>query len=201
MNLLNSLKNRLFLLLWCGQTLSRLGDSIYRVALVWWVLQRTGSAAAVATILIFSYVPMLLFLLLGGVAIDRFSRSKVMLISDLARATIVFIVSLLSFGGHLELWHLYIASAVFGTVHAFFQPAYTVIVPEIVSAEHLTSANSLTTLSKQLADVAGPAIGATIVALAGTSTAFAVDGLSFILSAYCLLPLLKLPVSNLSTRR
>jgi len=70
MGLLKSLRNRLFLLLWCGQTLSRLGDSVYRVALVWWVLQKTGSAAAVAKMLIFSYSPMLLFLLPGGIAID-----------------------------------------------------------------------------------------------------------------------------------
>ena len=201
MNLLKSLHNRLFFLLWSGQTLSRLGDSIYRVALVWWVLQKTGSATAVAKILIFSYVPMLLFLLLGGIAIDRFSRSKAMIISDLARAAVVFIVSLLASGGHLEVWHLYIASGIFGTVNAFFQPAYAVIVPELVSGEALTSANSLTNLSKQLADVAGPAIGASIVALAGTSIAFAVDGLSFIISAFCLLPILRLSVSSTSVGR
>jgi MFS transporter, DHA3 family, tetracycline resistance protein len=201
MSILKSLHNRLFFLLWCGQTLSRLGDSIYRVALVWWVLEKTGSAAAVAKILIFSYLPMVLFLLLGGIAIDRFSRSKVMLLSDLARAAVVFIVSLLASGGRLEVWHLYIASGVFGTVNAFFQPAYTVIVPEIVAAEDLTSANSLTNLSKQLADVAGPAIGASVIALAGTSMAFAVDGFSFIISAFCLLPLLRLSVSSVSPRR
>src|SRR5437016_11831336 len=127
MSLLQSLRNRLFLLLWCGQTLSRLGDSVYRVALVWWVLQKTGSAAAVATMLIFSYVPMLLFLLLGGIAIDRFSRSKVMLLSDVSRAAIMFMVTLLAYSGSLQVWHLYIASAIFGTVNAFFQPAYTVL--------------------------------------------------------------------------
>src|SRR5258705_11651179 len=121
MSLLKSLHNRLFFLLWCGQTLSRVGDSIYRVALVWWVLQKTGSAAAVATILIFSYVPMLLFLLLGGIAIDRFSRSKAMLLSDLSRAAVVIVVSLLASGGRLEVSHLYIASGIFGPAHAFFQ--------------------------------------------------------------------------------
>ncbi|MCA1604311.1 MAG: MFS transporter, partial [Acidobacteria bacterium] len=200
MTLLKSLHNRLFFFLWCGQTLSRLGDSIYRVALVWWVLQKTGSATAVAKILIFSYVPMLLFLLLGGIAIDRFSRSKVMLLSDLSRAAVVFIVGLLASKGHLEVWHLYIAAGIFGTVNAFFQPAYTVIVPEIVATETLPSANSLTTLSKQLADVAGPAIGASIVAIAGTPAAFVFDGISFIISALCLLPLLSLSISRVSIR-
>jgi len=79
--------------------MSRLGDSVYRVALVWWVLQKTGSAAAMAKIFIFSYAPMLLFLMVGGVVVDRFSRSKAMLVSDISRAAIVFVVSLLAYAG------------------------------------------------------------------------------------------------------
>jgi DHA3 family tetracycline resistance protein-like MFS transporter len=200
MPLLKSLHNRLFFLLWSGQTLSRFGDRVYQVALVWWVLQKTGSAAAVAKILIFSYLPMLLFLLVGGIAIDRFSRSKVMLASDLSRAAVVFVVSIFAVGGQLEVWHLYIASGVFGTVDAFFQPAYTVIVTETVPTEALPSANSLTNLSKQIADVAGPALGASIVALVGTPVAFVIDGLSFIASALCLLPLLGVSVSRITER-
>jgi hypothetical protein len=62
-----ALKQRSFMLLWTGQVISRLGDSLYRVALAWWVLERTGSATAMGTVLIFSFTPMLLFLLLGGV--------------------------------------------------------------------------------------------------------------------------------------
>ena len=201
MTLFQPLSNRFFFLLWCGQTLSRLGDSVYRVALVWWVLQKTGSAAAMAKIFIFSYAPMLLFLMVGGVVVDRFSRSKAMLVSDISRAAIVFVVSLLAYAGRLEVWHLYVASAFFGTVNAFFQPAYLAIVPEIVPSESLPSANSLTNLSKQVTDVTGPAIGASIVAFAGGATAFAVDGLSFIISAFLLLPLLGLLASSAHVRR
>jgi len=200
MNLFQSLRNRSFLLLWSGQTLSRLGDSVYRVALVWWVLQKTGSAGAVARMLVCSYVPLLLFVLLGGITIDRFSRVKVMLLSDLSRAAVVFTVSILAAWGQLEVWHLYVASAVFGSVNAFFQPAYTVVVPEIVATEALTSANSVTNLSKQLADVAGPALGAMILALTSTSIAFFVNGFSFVVSAFCLFPLLKLSTSNSISR-
>jgi MFS family permease len=200
MKLFQSLRNRSFLLLWSGQTLSRLGDSVYRVALVWWVLQKTGSASAVARMLVCSYVPLLLFVLLGGITIDRFSRVKVMLLSDLSRAAVVFTVSILAAWGQLEVWHLYVASAVFGSVNAFFQPAYTVVVPEIVATEALTSANSVTNLSKQLADVAGPALGAMILALTSTSIAFFVNGFSFVVSAFCLFPLLKLSSSNSTPR-
>ena len=184
--LFKSLTYRSFALLWSGQAISRLGDSLYRVALAWWVLERTGSASAMGAVLIFSFTPMLLFLLLGGAAVDRFPRVRVMLVSDLMRGAVVSLVALLAFSESLEIWHVYVASTVFGFVDAFFQPAYTAAVPEVTPKEALPSANSLTSLSGQLAGIAGPALGASIVALGGTATAFALDGLSFFISAVCL---------------
>ena len=85
MKLFSALKHRGFALLWSGQAISHLGDSLYRVALAWWVLEKTGSAAAMGTVLVFSMAPMLIFLLLGGVAVDRFPRIRLMLGSDLLR--------------------------------------------------------------------------------------------------------------------
>jgi len=63
MNVLHSLRHRPFAWLWTGQTISRLGDNLYRIALAWWVLEKTGSAVAMGTVLVFSQIPMLLFLL------------------------------------------------------------------------------------------------------------------------------------------
>lgn len=193
MVLFRSLRQRSFALLWAGQTLSRLGDSLYRIALAWWVLEKTGSATAMGKVLIFSLTPMLLFLLVGGVVVDRFHRLKLMLASDVLRGSIVLVVAFLAQTHQLEVWHVYAASALFGAVNAFFQPAYAVIVPEIVPAEELTSANSLTVLSKQLADIVGPTLGAAAVALGSAPLAFAFNGLSFFISAACLAPLLNLP--------
>ncbi len=172
-----------------GQTISRLGDNLYRLALAWWVLEKTGSAAAMGTVLIFSFLPMLIFLLIGGVAVDRLPRGRVMLTSDVLRGAVVAVVAALAFPQTLEIWHVYIASMAFGFVDAFFQPAYTAIVPEIVSSENLPSANALTNLSGRLTGIVGPALGAAIVALGGTPTAFALDAVSFLISALCLIPL------------
>lgn len=196
MKLFRSLKNRSFAWLWTGQTISRLGDSLYRIALAWWVLEKTGSAAAMGTVLIFSSIPMLIFLLIGGVAGDRFSRSRVMLTSDILRGVLVAVVTLLAFANQLQLWHIYIASIVFGLVDAFFQPAYSAIVPEITPQEALPSANSLTSLSGQVSGIAGPTLGAIIIAAGGTSTAFALDAVSFFISAICLLFILSMPITQ-----
>src|SRR6266487_1272046 len=119
--LFQSLKHRWFALLWSGQTISRLGDSLYRVALAWWVLEQTGSATAMGTVLICSFTPMLIFLLIGGVAVDRFPRVRVMLASDLLRGLVASSVALLAFSQLLEIWHIYVASIVFGFVDAFFE--------------------------------------------------------------------------------
>ena len=189
MNLFKSLTHRPFALLWSGQTASRLGDSLYRIALAWWVLQKTGSATAMGVVLVFSSVPMLIFLLVGGVATDRFPRLRVMLISDILSGLVISLVALLAFTGWLEVWHIYIASILFGLVKAFFYPAYTATIPEITPKELLPSANSLTSLSQQGASIIGPAIAAGIIAFSGTSTAFVLDALSFFISAACILPI------------
>jgi len=188
-----SLTHRFFTLLWSGQTISRLGDSLYRIALAWWVLEKTGSAAIMGTVLIFSTVPMLLFLLIGGVVVDRFNRARLMLASDLLRGIVVVIVAGLAVSQQLEVWHIFLASTIFGIVDAFFQPAYTSIVPDLTPSEALPSANSMTSLSGQAAGIIGPALGASLIALGGTPVAFMLDALSFFISAACLIPLLKVP--------
>ncbi|HVN15727.1 MAG TPA: MFS transporter [Anaerolineales bacterium] len=187
MNLFRALHYRPFALLWTGQTISRVGDGLYRIALAWWVLEKTGSATAMGTVLIFTSVPMLLFLLVGGVVVDRLPRARVMLVSDFALGIIVAVVSVLAYTNLLEIWHIYVAGIVFGLAEAFFRPAYTAIVPDVTPREALTSANSLTALSQEVAGIGGPAIGAAIVAAGGTSLAFALDAVSFLISVGCLI--------------
>lgn len=196
MHLFRALTYRPFALLWTGQTISRLGDSLYRIALAWWVLEKTGSATAMGTVLIFSSVPMLLFLLVGGVVVDRLPRSQVMLVSDVMQGLIVAAVALLAFENLLQVWHIYVASILFGLAEAFFRPAYSAIVPDVTPREALTSANSLTSLSTEIAGIGGPALGAAIIAAGGTSIAFALDALSFLVSAVCLLAIVSLPQIN-----
>jgi MFS family permease len=190
-----ALRQRPFALLWSGQTISSLGDRFYQVALAWWVLEKTGSAVVMGTVLICSDVPMLVFLLLGGALVDRWPRLPVMMLSDLVRGLAVGLIAALAFVNALQVWHIYVISLIFGSVDAFFQPAYRASVPEIVPVDHLPSANSLTSLSGEISGIIGPALGAGMVALGGTPSAFALDALSFFVSVACLLPILRLSVS------
>jgi hypothetical protein len=198
MAVFRSLSHRPFALLWSGQTVSRLGDSLYSIALAWWVLEKTGSAAAMGVVLICSTIPMILLLLLGGVVVDRLPRVQLMLASDLVRGALVALIAFLAFQQWLELWQLFVLSALFGVVRAFFYPAYTAIIPDLVPAEMLPSANSLRSISLQVAQIIGPGIGAAIVAFGGTPLAFALDGASFLISAGCLAPLPQAPAARTS---
>lgn len=106
MNVLQSLKHRTFTLLWTGQTISRLGDNLYRIALAWWVLEKTGSAVAMGTVFVFSQIPMLLFLLVGGVVVDRLPRIRIMFIADLLCGLVVSFIAIFSWLDLLQIWHV-----------------------------------------------------------------------------------------------
>ncbi len=191
MNILRSLRHRSFALLWTGQTISRLGDSLHRIALAWWVLEKTGSATAMGTVLVLSQIPLLVFLLIGGVVVDRFPRLRIMFMSDLLSGLVVTFIAVFSWLNLLRIWHIYVASLLFGFVEAFFFPAYQSVIPQIIPPDMLTSANSLNGLSGRVTGIIGPMIGAGLVAAGGTPLAFALDALSFFISTICIFPVMR----------
>jgi len=195
MNFLSALTHRPFALLWAGQTVSRLGDNLHRITLAWWVLEKTGSATAMGTVLVLSQIPLLFFILIGGIVVDRFPRIRIMFLSDLLSGTVVTFIAVFAWLDVLEIWHVYIASLVFGFVEAFFFPAYHAVIPQITPPDMLTSANSLNGLSQRMMGVIGPIAGASLVAVGGTSLAFGLDALSFFISAVCIFLILR-SVSN-----
>jgi MFS family permease len=181
-----ALSSRTFAILWSGQTISSLGDGAFMTAVSWQVLLLTGSATAMGLMMIAQTLPMILFLLLGGVVADRFPRKQVMLLSDASRAVAVLAIAVLALTHTLQLWHLILLSLFFGIVRGFFMPAYQALIPHLVSKERLASANSLTELSYQIYALLGPLVGASCVAFGGPAAAFGLDGLTFLISALCL---------------
>jgi MFS family permease len=187
MAVLASLKYRAFAFLWTGQTVSRLGDRIYDIALAWWVLEKTHSAIAMGGVLIAAFLPTLVFLLVGGVVADCLPRLGIMLASDLARGVLVAGMALLAFLGYLPLWPIFGISFCFGLLDVFFLPAYSAVVPQLLPATDLPSGNALRVLSDHAMAIAGPAIGAGLIAVGGTPVAFFINAASFFVSALCLL--------------
>ena len=182
------LKHRDFRLLWSGMCASMLGDGVFLVAIAWQVYALSNAPAALAVVGIAMTVPTIVFLLVGGVVSDRFDRRRVMLAADVIRGLAVATMAVLSLSGALEVWHIVGLVAVYGAGQAFFAPAFDAIVPDLLPASELAQANSLDQFVRPLAlRLAGPALGGVLIDVVGVGAAFALDAVSFGVSAGCLL--------------
>jgi MFS family permease len=182
-----ALRIRDFALLWAGMSISLIGDGVYFVALAWQVYDLSGSPTALSVVGVAWTLPLALFVLLGGVVTDRVERRRVMIAADLVRALAVAVIGILSLSGTIELWHIVVMAAVFGTGDAFFGPAFTSIVPQIVPRELLLQANALDQFVRPLGFMLlGPALGGWIVATFGPGEAFVFDAGTFLVSALAL---------------
>ena len=129
----------------------------------------------------------MLLLLVGGTVVDRMSRRLVMLVSDSVCGVCVGAVAILIAAGRAGLWELAALTAAFGVASAFFRPASTAIMPDILPPGPLVSASSLSSLSQSLAQfLLGPLTGGIIVAVTGPAWGFGLDAASFAVSAGCL---------------
>lgn len=184
--LLAPLRVRDFALLWAGQAVSLLGNGVFTVALSWEALS-LGGARGLSFVLVATFVPSTALLLAGGVVSDRRSRRTTMLACDVVQAAAVGVLALVVALDVARLWHLALAGAVAGGASGFFLPASTALLPEVVPRELLVAANSLNTVSRLTAGrLAGPALGGLLVAAGGTGVAFAVDAVTFVVSALSL---------------
>jgi len=165
-------------------TISLVGDGIFLVAMAWQAYELWNAPAALALVGIGITIPTIAFLLPAGILSDRLDRRSLMLYADTARALVIGGLALLSLTGHLEFWQLVVIVALYGVGTAFFTPAFEAVVPDIVPAADLASANSLDQFVRPIAlRLAGPALGGVLVASLGAGGAFAVDAASFLASA------------------
>jgi DHA3 family tetracycline resistance protein-like MFS transporter len=182
------LRRRDFRLLWIGMCVSLLGDGAFVVALAWQVYQLSDAPTAMGMVGVAMTVPTIVFLLVGGALSDRFNRRLLMLAADAARLAAAATLAVLSLSGTLEIWHVGLLVAVYGTGQAFFAPAFDAIVPDLVPTEELAQANALDQLIRPIAlRMAGPAIGGVLVGGLGAGAVFALDAASFGVSAAMLL--------------
>jgi MFS family permease len=180
------LRLREFRLLFLGQGVSLLGDGMLGVALSFAVLDLTGSTSDLGFVFVARSVPLVLFLLVGGVFADRLPRRAVMLASDAVRFAAQGALAALLISGTAQLWHVVVLQAIVGGASAFFYPASTGIVPTTVPLELLQEANGLRGVSMAVGNVAGPALSGVIVAAASPGWALAADSGTFLVRAFAL---------------
>jgi MFS family permease len=179
-----------FRLLFAGQVLSLIGDRVMLVALPFAVLEAGGGIEAVGLVVGAELVPFLVFALVGGVLADRSDRRRVLIVSDAARLAIQAIGGALLLTGVATPVLLGVLAALYGTADAFFQPAFTGLLPQTVSHPgQLQPANALRGLSFSVSSVAGPTLAGLLVAGIGAGAAMLFDAASFAVSVACLMRL------------
>jgi MFS family permease len=196
----DALSERDFRMLWLGQTGSAIGDSLVGVALAFAVLQLSGSAGDLGLVFAAFALPRVVLTLAGGVWADRLPRQRVMVACDLIRAAAQAVVATLLITGNAQVPHLVALAIVMGSAGAFFTPASTGLMPQIVSTGRVQEANALVSISQSGAHIFGPLLSGLIVATIGAGWAFAIDGASFLVSAGFLLAM-RVPAQVTAQRR
>ena len=153
------------------------------IALAFAVIELTGSPSDLGLVLSAYMLAHLVFLLAGGVWADRLPRNLVMVTSDLLSGAAQAIAAVLLLTGAAQTWHLVVLAAIRGGASAFFMPASTGLVPQVVSAGRLQQANALLSLSRNSTRIAGVAIAGLLVATIGPGWALALDGATYALGA------------------
>ena len=169
--------------LWIGSVISQLGDWFNSIALLGLVLELTKNPASASLVIVLQGLPSAIVgILLAGAVADRFDRRKIMLAADLARAVIAF--TFLWVHDVQTVWIAYVALTGLSVGNAFFSPASAAALPNLVAREDLPTANALQQSTFASMILVGAALGGAITQTFGRSTAFVINGLSFLGSAY-----------------
>jgi MFS family permease len=149
-----------------------------RIAQDWLVLQLTGSVAQVGITVACQFAPMLLFGLLGGVLVDRFSKRALMMITQGSFAVLSALLAVLTLSGVVQAWHIWAIAFLVGMVTVIDNPARQVFVTEIVGHEHLRNAISVNSSVFQLGGMIGPALSGALLVAVGAGWSFGVNAIA-----------------------
>ncbi len=175
--------------LFLGQATSVVGSMFRVVALPFAVLAIGGTATDIGIVEAAGLIPLAMLVLLGGVWADRLPRRTVMMVADVGRTALQLTAAALLVAGVAQVWQLAALQVGMGVCEAFFGPAYTGLVPEVVSPPRLQQANALQGLVSSGSITLGAFLAGMLVAAVGPGWAIGIDGLSYLLSAWFLLRL------------
>jgi len=176
------IQNRNISLLWLAQIISTAGDAIYQIALLWLVLDITGSSTTTGLVAMASFLPAMLFGLYAGVAADRFDRKLIMIMSNLSQALTVLVIPLMLYYDYKNIIVVGIIAFIRASFSTFFPPALNALVPMIVSKDRLVKVNSVLATSAQLAYLLGPLGAGLILSIVSIPYLFVFDSVSFLLA-------------------
>ena len=175
-----SLRVRNYRLLAGGQVVSLSGTWAQRVAQDWLVLELSGnSGVALGVTTGLQFLPVLLFGLYGGVLADRYDKRRLLLGAQAAMGLLALLLAVLDLSGAVQLWHVYGLAFALGLASVVDTPVRQAFISEVVRAEDLANAVSLSSATFNSARIVGPALGGLLIAAAGTGWVFLANAVSY----------------------
>jgi MFS family permease len=203
--------NKNFVLLWQGQLISQIGQRYFNVGMLFYIKQATESASLMGAMMLFSTLPGVLMGPMGGTFADRFSRKKIIVYSDLIQGILVFSLAALMFfliwatgliatdpQGNLAFFSfvyltphasvinitwMFIVATLGAIIFAFFTPAMSAAIPDLVPKEKLNVANSLNQFAIFLAMFLGQGLGGLIFSITGAPLLFLINSITYLYAA------------------
>ena len=180
------LLNKNFVLLWQGQLVSLFGVQAYSIAMMFWIKHQTGSATLMGLVMMVSQIPGVILGPVSGVFVDRYSRWKIIVGGDFVRGIISIALAILVFAApekhSVIIVALFTVGVISSTVNAFFNPAISASIPELVPSDKLAAANSMHQFSYQISNSIGTGIGGVLYRILGAPTLFLIDGITYVFS-------------------
>lgn len=188
---------RNFRLLFLARFISNVGNGIGPIALAFGVLDLAGAnATSLSLVMAARTLPLILFVLFGGVIADRYGRAKLVSYTDILLSLFVIFEAFLFITNQASVSWLVLLGLVTGVLHALWFPAFPGIMPQVMPKKKLQSANSTNALGVNAANVIGYSIGGILVVLIGPGWAIAIDGLTFLIAGLLIFKLIKFDKPN-----
>ena len=176
-----------FTIVWAGQIISVLASSMTQFALTIWTYETTGSATLLGAVNTAFIVPFLLLSPFAGVMVDRYNRKLMMMISDFAAVTSTVGILIINATGNLQIWHLFIASAINGLGNTFQWPAYSAAISTMVPKEQYTRANGMMSLIESGPGVLAPMLAGLLLPLIYLNGILMIDVITFFIAIAALI--------------
>jgi MFS family permease len=174
-----ALRHRRFTLLWLGLMVSVAGSQMQLWSLFWHLRTLSTEPIAVSGIGIARFLPILALSLIGGLVADLYNRRKILFITQSIAALVAFALWGLTFYGHIQIWHIYVLTAIQAVAISFDLPARQSLVPNLVAKDDLPSAFSMMSIAFDIGAIVGPGLSGLVIAYMGQHATYMINGISF----------------------
>jgi MFS family permease len=171
---------RRFRYLWIGSTISIAGTQMQTWALFWHIRTLTDQPIALGGVGLARIIPIVVFSLIGGAVADTVNRRKLLFVTQSIMALGAAALAWLTFQGQIDLWHIYLLTAIQASAVAFDTPARQSLIPNLVPASDLPNAFSLNSIGFEVGAIAGPALSGLVIAYFGQGYTYLFNAISYL---------------------